>query len=170
MSRRVAWWIVFLATVVVYMIMLLGTLPAISAEAGGLLPLDVRLMGYTGDEVRSFLAELSDTGRGIYLGLQRNLDIVFPLLLGSTLTGLIWALVENRALRFALGAAVLFHVLADYRENYLVAGLLVHEGPVSDHAAASASWTTQVKYLSVSGVILYLSAALALNGWRRVRA
>lgn len=170
MTRQVAWWIVFCATVSVYMIMLLGTLPAIAAEAGGLLPLDVRLMGYTGDEVRSFLAELSDAGRGIYLGLQGNLDIVFPLLLGATLSGLIWSLVENRTMRFALGAAVLFHVLADYRENYLVAGLLVHDGPVSDRAAASASWSTQLKYLSVSGVILYLSAALAMTGWRRVRA
>jgi len=170
MSRRVAWWIVFLTTVAVYMTMLLGTLPAISAEAGGLLPLDVRLMGYTGDEVRRFLAELSDAGRGVYLGLQRKLDIVFPLLLGSTLAGLIQALVENRVLRIVLGAAVLFHVLADYTENYLVAGLLVHIGPVTDRAAATASWTTQVKYLSVSGVILYLSSALALAGWRRVRA
>ena len=56
----------FAVTSFIYGAMIFWTLPAISAGAGGLAPLDTRAFGYSYDEVHAFLNALTPHARGIY--------------------------------------------------------------------------------------------------------
>jgi hypothetical protein len=55
-------WLVVAATLGVYLVMVLWSIPRISAEAGGLPVFDLRPGGYTFEEARAFLAALSPEG------------------------------------------------------------------------------------------------------------
>ena len=75
MTRR-AVMALFAATIGLYLVMLLWSLPKIAAEAGGLTPFDMRPGGYSLAEARAFLAALSPEGTAFYLGVQHRLDMV----------------------------------------------------------------------------------------------
>ena len=45
-SRRAAFWTLFAATVIVYAVMMMWSLPIIATQAGGLTPFDLRPAGY----------------------------------------------------------------------------------------------------------------------------
>lgn len=170
MSWRSAYWAGFVAAMGVYMAMVIWTLPAISAAAGGLAPFDLRPTGYSPQEARAFLAALSDEGRALYLGPQRLLDLFYPALLGVVLGGAVWALVRFALLRWVLLAAVLGGMLADYSENILVKGLLETPGPVTDNAVLAASRATITKSALTGLAMMAVLVALVLAFIRRRRA
>ncbi len=84
-APRLAFWLLFAATLGVYATMLGWTLPAISAAAGGLPAFDMRPGGYSFDEAKAFLAALSPEGKALYLDVQHKLDTAYPGLLAATL-------------------------------------------------------------------------------------
>ena len=125
--------------------------PQLVAAAGGALPFDLRIMGYSLVEAQVYLAQLSPAGVALYLGPVRLADTVFPILLTATLClplrrrGQLWFL------------PALAYGLFDLAENVAVARL-VHMGPeVEAHAVAVASGFTQAKFLSAA-----IAAGLAL--------
>jgi hypothetical protein len=163
MSWRFAYWATFIATMGVYMAMVIWTLPAIATAAGGLAVFDMRPTGYSPQEARAFLAALTDEGRALYLGPQRLLDLFYPAMLAVVLGGAIWVLVRFAWLRRVLLAIVLGGMLADYWENALVKDLLETPGPVSDAAILAASRATMAKSaltgLAMTAVLVALVAA-----------
>lgn len=171
--RRWAILALFAATVGLYLVMLLWSLPRISAEAGGLAPFDMRPGGYSFDEARTFLTALSEEGRRFYLDVQHRLDLFYPALLALSLSvGLAWAW---RGLpRAALAAMVLLAFTGagfDYLENLWV-GTMLTAGPeqVSPEIVAAASRRSVAKAALTTVVMLLLLAGLARRGWRRWRA
>ena len=169
MSRKVAYWVVFAGTLAVYFTMLTWTLPGISADAGGLIPFDMRPMGYTPDEARSFLAALGDKGRALYLGPQHLLDLLYPLLLCIVLAGAVSALITNWKLRGVLFAAILGGMLADYCENIFVAMMLNHPGVIPDHMATNANLATVLKSGLTGVAMVAVLGALILAAMKRWR-
>lgn len=167
MPWRLIYWIVFAACLGVYAVMLIWTLPAISAGAGGLAPFDLRLGGYSAEEARAFLAALSDDARALYLGPQQLLDLFYPALLAVVLGGAIWALVPWALLRWVLLGAVLVGMAGDYVENARVAALLRYDGAVPAEMVAAASRATLVKSAATTVAMLGALAGLARLVWMK---
>jgi hypothetical protein len=59
-------------------VMFFGTLAHLQALAGGAAPFDIRPLGYSYEEARSFLAATGEQGRAYYLSRQLILDTVYP--------------------------------------------------------------------------------------------
>lgn len=166
--HRILFWAVILATGVVYLAMLLWSLPAIARMAGGILPFDMRPMGYSAEEARDFLSALSTEGRAFYRDVQHWLDLAFPGLFALSLI-LGFLKLAPRPLALVLSAVAIASAGFDWAENVAVAGLLATPDP-TDAAIAAASRMTVLK----SGcVTVALTAMLLLGGlalWQRWRA
>lgn len=166
---RVAYWAVFAAALAIYGAMVGWTLPAISRDAGGLVPFDMRPAGYSVEEARAFLTALGDQGRAIYLGPQHLLDMLYPALLAMVLIGAVRVLIGPVSLRWGLALMALGGMAADYLENARVGAMLLHDGAVPDAMITAASRATQVKAGLSTVVMLAVCAGLALAAWKKWR-
>jgi hypothetical protein len=162
MTPRRAYSVLVAITLAVYGAMAIWTLPGITTAAGGLVPFDLRFGGYSTDEARAFLGALNLQGRVLYVGPQYVLDMFYPALLAIVLIGAILRLIRFTPLRWALIAAVLIGMGADYTENTLVTALLKDPNPASDAAVLMASRATQIKS-AMTGVAI-LSVVVAYVG------
>ena len=170
MDWKKSGWGVFVATFVVYAAMALYTLPRIAAEAGGLMPFDLRPGGYDFEAATRFLSALSAEGRAIYLGPQRYLDLAYPGLLALTLAWAAFRLMSRPVAVFVLGAAIA-GAGADYIENGMVARLL--ETPVDAVTLAQvemASFWTRMKASLTTIAMGAVVVALAFTYLQRRRA
>lgn len=171
MSLRTIFWIVFAATLGVYLVMLAWTLPAITAAAGGLAPFDLRPSGYTFDEARTFLAALTSEVTTLYRNVQQRLDIAYPALLAATLVMAILLLSPAGLgrLRWLLAATALPGMVFDYLENAAVAAML--DGGAAaltpETAAAASRWTVLKSAFSTLAFVVLL-ALLGLWLYRRL--
>ncbi len=140
--------------------MRLWTQPLI--EAGGQMMPDLRMNGYTPDELRAFFAVLSDEGRAAYLGPQRLLDTAMPVSLTVFLGLLIYWLVRRWSwhLGVALALVPLVYFAFDMLENAQVAAIL-RAGAVNDTMAEAASRYTVGKAEALRGVVAVVLLALA---------
>jgi hypothetical protein len=144
--------------------MLTWTLPAITAEAGGAPPFDMRPFGYTAEEARAFLAALTESGRDLYLHVQHRLDMAYPALLASTLGLGILLLCPQQAgkWKWALVLAAIPGSLFDYLENVLVARLLKSAPEFVDaELIAAASRATVLKSLFTTLAMIVLLVLFA---------
>jgi hypothetical protein len=164
-------WISLLAAVGVYLTMILWTLPAITAAAGGLAPFDLRPLGYDFGEAQAFLGALPEQGRQLYLDVQQRLDIAYPALLTLVL-GLGIALVSPPKFgnwKWLLALTSVPGSLFDYWENMLVRSILNSPPDALDPAlVAAASSATVLKSLFTAismSAFLVLSALWAHRKW-----
>ena len=170
------YWLVVVATLGVYAVMLGWSLPFLTTAASGLLPFDMRPMGYTPPQGRDFLAALFVEGpaaRDFYIGTQHRLDLAFPALVGISLAvplinlsrGWPWILRWVLVMMPWLGAGF------DYAENAMVGGMLraLPDLP-SDKILTAASQITVMKSGLITVSILVLLALLALAAVKKFRA
>ncbi len=157
------------ATVVLFLVMAWLT-AQIRAGAGGLRTFDERLGGYSLTEAQAFLGALNAEGRELYLGLQGALDSAFPALFAT-------ALVLSFVKLFPFKRVMLFGALAvagavfDYRENALVAAmLLLDPASVSQAHVAAASRSTELKFAFDAAALLALVWGTAAYFLRRRRS
>jgi hypothetical protein len=165
-------WLSLAATLGLYLVLVLWSLPRISAEAGGAVPFDLRPMGYSFDEAQAFLAALSAEGRAHYLGMQHRLDWIYPALLGATfISG--FALLFRRAVLWVLVPLALSVTAFDWLENIAVAELLrTDAGSLQTPAIAEASRWSMLKSLATTLAWLLLlggGIAKAIGHFRRRR-
>ncbi|WP_371168297.1 hypothetical protein [Aliiroseovarius sp. 2305UL8-7] len=162
-------WAVFAATIVVYLTIVLWSLPIISNDANGLMPFDLRPTGYSANEARAFLSALGETGRAQYLGAQHWLDTFYPGLLAVSLV-LSYFLLFPR--RWAVGFSFLAMLAAvfDWNENIAVADLLrLGAGGIDEEVVSIAALFTVLKSAAVTMALSILIIGLILAGWRRWR-
>ncbi|WP_204113420.1 hypothetical protein [Shimia biformata] len=163
-----AFWFSFIAAGAVYLTMILWSLPFIASEAGGLVPFDMRPMGYDLDEAKAFVAGISERGRAFYLGTQHRLDLIYPALLALALVlGL--QLLYRRPWSSVLGVLALMGAASDFLENQFVTTLLLTPpAEIDSRLVGVASFWTMSK--SITTTICF--AALLLGAgrlvWRRV--
>jgi hypothetical protein len=167
--RNLLFWLLVAATGVIYAAMAVWSLPYIAREAGGLLPFDLRPLGYSVGEAKAFLGKLTTEGRTLYLNVQHRLDLAFPALLAATLGWMAFCVPPpgRRAVRWAVAAFAIAGMVADYAENASVAAMLaLPADAVPDALIASASRWTLAKSLGATvalslGVVLVIRALLA---------
>lgn len=170
---KTAFWIVFAAMVAVYAVMLLWTLPTISAAAGGLAPFDMRPMGYSFEEAKAFLAALSAEGKELYLRTQHMLDLFYPALLAVTLILATILLTGSGWLRWLLIVPAVAGMVFDYMENFAVGRMLEH-GPdgITEALVSDASlWTLLKSVFTTVSMLAVIALVIAwFAGRRRARA
>jgi hypothetical protein len=164
-------WISFLAAAGVYLTMVIWTLPAITAAAGGLAPFDLRPLGYDFGEAQAFLRALPQEGKELYLNAQQGLDIAYPALLTLVL-GLGIAIMfppKFGSWKWLLALTSVPGSLFDYRENMLVRRILNSPPDALDSAlVAAASSATVLKsvFTAISmSVLLVLCILWVRSKW-----
>lgn len=171
--RRAATLALFAATVGLYLVMVLWSLPKIAVAAGGLTPFDMRPGGYDFEAARAFLGALSDDGKRFYLGVQHRLDTLYPGLMALSLSvGLFWAWRDLSRWISVLFSAVAFAAAGfDYAENLRVAAMLgAGADGVTPDMVASASRASVGKAVLTSVAMVALLCGLVWRGWRRWRS
>jgi hypothetical protein len=76
--------IFFIVTHIIYVIMLLYSIPLVSDYAGGMKILDIMPTGYTAEYARTLFDTLGEQGRNAYLFKQIPLDLIYPFMFGVT--------------------------------------------------------------------------------------
>lgn len=142
---RKSWvlWALPVATALTYGVLVLWFGPQVQAAAGGLLPFDLRVLGYGIEDARQFLTALTPEGRDIYLGSVRVNDTVFPILFTLTLC------LPIRQWFWLWTLPALAYGLLDLAENLVVATLLRTGPEVGSGPVALASALTQAKFAAV---------------------
>ncbi|NDW53230.1 hypothetical protein [Aliiroseovarius sp. PrR006] len=167
MTLKRAFWAVFSLTLLVYLAMVLWSLPIISADADGLLPFDLRPQGYSAKDARQFLSALSEAGRAQYLGWQHFLDSFYPGLMALSLA-LAYFLLFPKKWAAAFSALAVLAAVFDWRENHAVADMLrAGAASVDDEAISLASGLTQLKSATVTVAVTILLLGLVKLGWNR---
>jgi len=142
--------------------MRLWTQPII--EAGGLPMLDLRMAGYSPDEVRFFIANITEAGRAAYLGPQRVLDTIMPIALTAALGLLIYRMIRRWSWQIGavLALVPLVYFTFDMLENAQVAAIL-RARAVSDTMAEAASRFTVAKAEALRAAVALALLALAVR-------
>lgn len=162
MRRPSVFWVLLAVSLALYLVIVLWSMPLITAEAGGQVPFDMRPMGYDLEEARSFVTALSDRGREFYLGTQHLLDWLYPALLGATFA-LGFSLLFRGALLWPLIALSVCVVGFDWLENLAVADLL-RADPAAldvDQVAAAGRWSVLKSVATTSAWFVLLAGAVA---------
>jgi hypothetical protein len=131
----------------------------VKPHAGGAMPLDLRVFGYSTDEAFGFLNALDPIGRAVYLNQVQWIDMVFPVLLTVALGR--WTFLGSRNLhlwsRVVLLVPIAGYLVMDLCENALVHELLLagSEGFI-EATALLASRFTSTKFVLLFVSVGYL--------------
>lgn len=156
-------WSLFAATLAVFASLLYLSL--FRLMAGGGMPFDDRVAGYSVNSARGYLEALSPDQTALYLGPFQTLDTALPILLALTLALFIWHHAQgvSRPLRLLAAITPCVYLLLDLRENAFIAVLLENGPQVSAGAILQASAYTVGKFIS-----LMLAFLLCVWAWRLV--
>lgn len=161
---------------VLFALMVFGTLAHLAEMAEGAEPFDLRPLGYGLGDARNLLQLLGEEGRAYYATAQLALDSIFPATYALSRVLVLWWLTTPSRIAMPRGWRVAMLVLPlsatgfDYFENARIAAMLVRGAAVDPALVASASFATQAKFV-LAVLTDALAAVLALRMlWRRRRA
>jgi hypothetical protein len=153
----------FVLTMVVYMAMLLYTIPIVNSFAAEMKLFDLSPMGYSTSYAISLLETLGVNGRSKYLIVQLPIDFVYPALFAITYSLLLtWSFnkyLNKNSKLYYLVTIPIFVGFFDYLENVLIISMLKSYPNVSQVVVELSSLSTILKSISTSifFVILILS-------------
>ena len=163
------YWVLVAATVTNYLTMVLWSLPMVSEMAGGGVPFDLRVGGYTFDEAREFLTVITDAGRDFYLNTQQLLDLFYPTLFSITVAIPLAHLVP-RYWGWTLAALAIAAGALDHLENSAVAVMLrVEPDALTQVMVSTASNWSLAKSISTTIALVALLSVLCLKGIARLK-
>ena len=141
-----------------YAVMLIWSLPIISADAGGLPPFDMRPGGHTFEEAKTFLGMLSDEGNVFYRNIQQRLDIAFPFFQSLATGWAIYRLSPARLGKWRAGLALpgVPGMVLDTVEKPMGGLLEPGEQGLTPHMVARARFYSQMKAAVITAVSLIL--------------
>lgn len=151
----------------IYLLMINMTLANLEAISG-LIPFDMRPLGYSHAEALTLLSALGADGRAYYLSHQIPLDTVYPALLALTLMGAICWIGQRLPSRTLVRAGVALSLGAaafDYAENLAICAMIWNGPSPSVSLVFAASAATIAKSVLTS---LAVSLTLLLGAmWAR---
>lgn len=140
----------------VYAVMIGVTLAHIQ-RVTGLVPFDMRPLGYSLQDAAQLLDALGEQGRGYYLKYQLPLDVVYPAMLAMTLGGaIVWfgrVMSGTKLVRIGVILSIC-SALFDYVENLCIGAMLLNWPDVPELLVQAASAATIAK--SVATVLALL--------------
>lgn len=163
MQRWMIWGLP-IVTALSYAVLVLILAPRLGAETGGLMPFDLRLMGYDHAAAEAYLTAMTPAGQALYLGWIRLNDTIFPILFALTLC------LPLRRWDWPWTIPALLYGLADLAENWAVARLIRTGPQVDDGSVWLASNITQAKFGFVTvaiGIAIAGIVSILRRRWRR---
>lgn len=161
------------AAVFIYALMILITLAKLQQMSGGTPVFDMMPMGYDRQFAQNLLTALGAEGRRYYFWRQIPLDLIYPMLFGTSFYLLAtWLAHKLQALQRTLGLIALVVVaaaIADYIENIFIILMLHHYPNLSDTLVSMASIATLFKaglqtiYFIIIIMVLLVSAIQAVK-------
>lgn len=160
--------LLFIATNIVYAIMILVTIPKVMSFADGMKLLDVIPFGYETEYVRQLFDSLGENGRNAYLTRQLPLDMIYPGLF-AVCYSLITVYLLTKMDKFQgwiVNLAFLPVVvgLADYLENAGIITMLLNYPEQTRLMVELTSTFSVVKALSTTVFFFALMAVLIAFG------
>ena len=153
----------FIVTQVVYLAMVLITLPHLRGLAGGMDPFDLLPVGYGVDYAMNFMGAIGAEGRAFYLTRQIPVDLIYPGLFAITYAIVwLWLFAKATNLPGMLRACALLPIfagLSDYIENGFIVAMLTNYPDLSEPLVTAASVFTITKSVAST---LYFVALLGL--------
>ena len=153
--------------IVVYFIMLLYTIPQVSAYAQGIAIFDLLPSGYSFEYAIKLLDALGSEGREVYLYRQLPLDFIYPGLFAISCCLLLsWIFLKTQKTNskiFYLCSIPIAAGLFDYFENVLIINILTSYPNVSEFTVSFASVITITKSTLTMIFFLILIIGVLLN-------
>lgn len=164
-ARRASLWALGALILVMAGIMLFVTGPILRDAAGGQSIFDARF-GYSYEEARAYLKALTPQGLSVYLGPHRQIDTIFPVLMGLFVIGVALRSINDASWgsrgAFIIGAIAMtsFDLLENARiEDMLVAGSM----GINPDLVADASSATILKFITYALVLTILSVSVIVE-------
>lgn len=127
------------------------------------------MLGYDREELVERLLYYGEEGRLLHARFTLFLDMVFPVIYGGFLGGLIRLVTRGTRAEASL-LAVLFVMLIDWAENLQIIALLWGFPDFSDAQIMAAAATTQGKTWAFQAIFLGLVAVSVYRLYRRLKA
>lgn len=144
----------FILTNIIYVTMLVVTIPMVTSHSGGMKLPDMMPTGYSPEYMNTLMNTLGETGRNIYLFNQLPLDMVYPFLFGISYCLLLgYFLKKLGKLDSKLIYLCLLPLIAgifDYAENIGVITILNTFPSHSDKLSALTSIFSVIKSVSTT--------------------
>lgn len=160
----------FIILNMVYVFMLLVTIPAITELAGGTKIFDMLPGGYDLEYARNLLTALGEEGRSVYLQQQIPADMFYPSLFAIgyslLLAFFLKKLVPENSRWFLLCWIPLIAGLADYLENFAIIKMLLNYDALNKAMVQTASIFTLIKSSTTTVFFTTLVVVLVIWGIR----
>ena len=158
----------FILTNVVYILMLMVTIPKTMEFSNGMKLLDMMPTGYNQNYVNKLFKTLGENGREIYLTNQIPVDMVYPLLFGLTYS-LLLAYFLNKINKLKspfkyLSLLPIIAGIADYLENIGIITMLKNYPELKESVVYTTNIFSVVKSISTSIFFIALIVILIALG------
>ncbi|MCB0731749.1 MAG: hypothetical protein KDC88_12015 [Ignavibacteriae bacterium] len=159
--------ILFVITQIVYLLMLLYTIPNLMSYANGMKILDLMPTGYSVDYAKSLFYELGIVGRDYYLFRQIPVDMIYPFLFAVTYSLLLTYLFKSsftpESKIHYLSILPLFGGFFDYLENIGIILMLSNYPKFLDLLANVTNLFSILK--SISTTLFFISLVVGIVGF-----
>ena len=149
----------FITTMVVYLTMLLYTLPAVESFAPGKVLFDLAPTGYSYENAILLLEVLGPEGRSVYQNLQLPMDFIYPALFAVTYSLLLtWVFSKGYASDskiFYFAVIPFFGGLFDYLENICIIQM-INSYPNVSHGLVNLSSTFTILKSGFTTIVFIL--------------
>jgi hypothetical protein len=154
-ARWKIYWLLFVITTLIYLVMIFWSLPKLSEFAGGDLAFDLRPAGYSIEEAKTFIGALGSNGIDFYIEVQQRLDSLYPALLAIVLVGGLLGL-DFKGWGWVFSVFAIAGSVFDYLENAAVRVMLQMgpDGLTAEMAEQASGWT----------LLKSISATIAMGG------
>jgi len=162
----------FILTNVVYVFMLVVTIPKTMGFSNGMKLLDMLPTGYNQDYVNNLFRTLGENGRKIYLTNQIPVDMIYPLLFGLTYSLLLaYFLKKLNKLKSPFTLLCLLPIIAgiaDYLENIGIITMLNSYPDLTQIMAKTTNIFTLIKSGSTTLFFIVLIIILLFVGYKAI--
>ena len=163
----------FILTNVIYLFMVLVTIPKTMGFSHGMKLLDMLPTGYNKNYVNELFRALGENGREIYLTNQIPVDMIYPLLFGLTYTLLLAYFLKkldklNSPYTY-LCLLPIFAGIADYLENIGIITMLKSYPDLTEISVNATNTFSVIKSTSTSIYFIVLIVILIILGIKFVR-
>lgn len=162
----------FLASGIVYTIMLTITIPKVMLFSDGMKILDLMPTGYNAAYVNTLLEKLGEKGRYAYLFNQIPLDMIYPLIFGVSLCLILAYIIKKlgkwESALFYICLLPLFSAIFDYCENIGIIAILTSYPDNSDLLAQTTNVFSVLKSTTTTISFIILITLLIVLGIRKL--
>ena len=163
----------FILTNVIYLFMLMVTIPKTMGFSNGMKLLDMLPTGYNQDYVNELFRTLGENGRDIYLTNQLPVDMIYPLLFGLTYSLLLaYFLKKLNKLKHPFTYLCLLPIIAgiaDYLENFGIITMLNSYPDLTETTVNATNTFSVIKSVSTSMFFIALIVVLIILGIKFVK-